>query len=272
MLKEEKIQKIIKKGLPETRQNNARCFLEGNRLPKKTTEDSLIGKVQGWLKGNGKLYYLLIDIFAPVLPSRMFRKNIARLLTKYDERHVIVNLGSGPRRVSRRDDIINIDIFAFDEVEVVADAVELPLEDNSVDFIINVALMEHVEYPATVVSEMLRVLRTGGQCFCYLPFIVPYHAAPNDFYRWTISGVKRLYVDFDIVEIGTGAGPASAMLWVFLEWLAILFSFGSLRLHDCIFLVGMVLTFPVKYLDIILARLPSAGRIASGFYIVARKT
>jgi len=135
----------------------------------------------------------------------------------------------------------------------------------------NLAMLGHVEHPERVVEEMQRVLRPGGDTLSYLPFMVPFHAAPHDYHRWTMSGARREFQDFDEVEVGVGAGPVSGMLWVLQEWLAMILSFGSVRVYDVLFLVFMVLSCPVKLLDLILVRHPCAHKIASGFYVLARK-
>ena len=63
----------------------------------------------------------------------------------------------------------------------------------------------------------------------------------------------------------------SGFLWVFQEWLSILASFGSSVLKDFIMIFVMLITFPLKYLDLLLERHPAGNKIASGFYIYARK-
>ena len=99
----------------------------------------------------------------------------------------------------------------------------------------------------------------------------PFHAAPDDFYRWTISGARELFSQFSEVDVFVGAGPASGFLWVLQEWLSILLSFGSKTLHDILFLTLMGLTWPVKFLDLFMVKLPYAENIASGFCVVAKK-
>ena len=254
-----------------TTQNNTICFLPGDRSPLKSAGEGLLAKAQDILKKNGRLYYLIIKIFAPVLSTTACRKKLKSLLNRYGENHIIINLGSGPHYIHNRKDVINIDIFAFDEVDIAADASTLPILDDSIDLIINGAMLEHVSNPKKVVEEMERILKPGGEIFCFLPFIAPFHAAPADFYRWTMSGAKELFVIFKDIETGIGTGPTSGMLWTLQEWIAILFSFGSKKLHDFIFIMLMILTAPVKLLDIVLARLPYAEKIAGGFYIISKK-
>ena len=99
--------------------------------------------------------------------------------TSWGER--ISNKGSGPERIKKLTDIINVDLYAFNEVDMIADVTDLPLEDGSVELILNQAMLEHVTRPEVVVREMHRLLQPGGEVFCYLPFIQPFHAAPDVF-------------------------------------------------------------------------------------------
>jgi SAM-dependent methyltransferase len=272
MTKSEKISKIIKREKPYTVQNRALCFLPGDRIPAKSAGEGLLGKFQGWLKQWGRIYYALLYVFAPVLPSVAQIKAMRQCLAANGTDQVILNLGSGPNRVSSREDIINVDIFAFDQVDVVADATDLHFENDVADLILNTAMLEHTPNPQKVVQEMHRVLRPNGVCYCFLPFIAPFHAAPHDYYRWTLSGIETLFAEFESVDIGIGAGPMSGFLYVLIEWLSILLSFGSKQIHDILFLLLLVLLAPFKLLDLILVYFPYAERVAGGFFVVGKKT
>jgi SAM-dependent methyltransferase len=270
-MKKGKITRILKSDEDYTIQNDTICFLPGNRLPQRSAGQGLLGKIKDRLKKHGRTYYALLYLLSPVLGSQPFRKNLKSLLGAYEIEHVILNLGSGPTYLHGRKDIINVDIFAFDQVDIVTDATDLTIKDESVDLVLNIAMTEHVDQPMKVIEEMHRVLKKGGQFFCYLPFMVPYHAAPEDFHRWTIAGTKTAFSCFEEVEVHIGAGPTSGFLYIFQEWVAIALSFGSRTLHDIVFLTVMVLTAPIKLLDLLLARFPYAENIASGFCVVGKK-
>ena len=227
--------------------------------------------LQGLLKTWPGVYQFLVDAFSPVLVSRSMGGCQGTLLGRHGPDHVLINLGSGPLGLPDRPDMINVDISAFACVDVCADAVDLPFPDDCVDCLVNLAMLEHVPHPEAVISEMRRILKPGGEFFCYLPFCQPLHAAPYDFTRWTQDGVKGMFADFQITETGIGAGPTSGWLWVTVEWLSMLLSFGNATAKDFLALGLMLLLFPVKHLDRLLERHPSAGRIASGFYIVGTK-
>ena len=61
------------------------------------------------------------------------------------------------------------------------------------------------------------------------------------------------------------------MLWILQEWVAILFSFGSKKLHTILYLTVMCLTFPIKFLDYFLINHPMAKNISSGFIFIGKK-
>jgi len=234
-------------------------------------ESGFLRRVQDILKSHGRLYYFLITVLSPVLINPYQKRKILSILRTFDETSIILNLGSGPTYYMNRKDIINVDLLPFKEVDIVADVTDLPVEDESVDLIINVAMLEHIPNPRTVVEEMYRVLKQGGKVISYLPFIVPFHSAPSDFHRWTIHGIKELFSGFHQLEISVGCGPTSGMLWVLQEWLSILLSFGNKTLHDVLFLTFMLFTAPVKMLDVFMVKFPNADRIASGFYVFGEK-
>ena len=271
-LKQSKLNRIIVDVEKATTDSMPLCFLSGDRTPKHTAGNGCLGWIQNSLKKYGKLYCVLVHILAPVLSSWASRIKLKKLLKNHSQDHVIVNIGSGPGHLKNRKDIINIDIFTFEGIDLVSDATNLPIKDESVDLIINVAMMEHINAPERVIREMYRILRQDGNVFCYLPFIVPFHAAPEDFSRWTVSGAKKLFADFGEVEVFVGAGPTSGMLWVFQEWLSILLSFGNRTAHDIIFIFLMIIMSPIKLLDFIMVHFSYAENIASGFTVIARKS
>ncbi|MEK6705209.1 MAG: class I SAM-dependent methyltransferase [Bdellovibrionota bacterium] len=227
------------------------------------------GKLKGFLKKFNHIYNLLIVLFGPVMPSIKLLKKKKEFLTSQDQ-EIILNLGAGPITLKNKN-VLNVDIFPFKNIDFICDAHDLPMRDSCIDKILNLSLLEHVKKPDVVISEMHRVLKPGGKVLCFIPFLQPYHAAPYDFNRWTISGAKELFSCFSSVEIFVGAGATSSLLWVFLEWVATFLSFGCSHLRDIIFLSTMVLLSPLKILDLLLEFLPGNEFVASGFVIIARK-
>lgn len=88
------------------------------------------------------------------------------------------------------------------DVDVVGDVLDAPFEEESFDTVVSTQVLEHVEKPWVMVSEIYRILRTGGVCVLSAPFIVPYHAHPNDFFRFSKVGMASLFKNegFEIIE------------------------------------------------------------------------
>ena len=89
----------------------------------------------------------------------------------------------------------NIDIFA--------EADNIPLPDNSFNTILATSIFEHVEEPDKAISEMYRILKKDGYCIVITPFMWHLHEAPRDFYRYTKYGLEYLLKKhrFEIVSL-----------------------------------------------------------------------
>ncbi|OPX65126.1 MULTISPECIES: class I SAM-dependent methyltransferase [unclassified Methanoregula] len=216
-----------------------------------------------------ELYGVIIWTISPVF---VFRKDTYRKLLKYirpGNNKTILNIGSGPFKLE--DDIINIDIAAYENVNIVADAMYLPFRTNSIDAVITIVVLEHVPEPERVVDEMHRILKPDGIIYTHVPFLQGYHASPHDYSRWTASGVVQLHRKFNTIETGVGAGPSSSLVWILTEWFSMVFSFRSVILYRFFFIIFTILLWPVKFFDLILIGNPMAQNIASTFYYLGKK-
>lgn len=225
-----------------------------------------INWLKSFLKQFPGLYYSIWHVFCPALMVQNGPRNILPLIKQGG---VVLDVGSGPERLGA--EFINIDIFPFPEVDVVADAKELPFPDSSVDGAVSESLLEHATDPHRVVREMIRVLKPGGILYVSAPFIHPYHASPDDFSRWTLSGLASLFKDVEIIEKGVRSGPWSALLLFLAYWLGVLFSFGYKKIAPFLAHIFMLVLGPLKYLDLIFGRFPGAEAVAAHVYIIGKK-
>lgn len=161
-------------------------------------------------------------------------------------------------------DVLAFDIYASAHVSIVADAHAMPVVDGTVDAVWIQAVLEHVIDPAAVVSEIRRVLRTGGLVFADTPFLWPVHERAYDFTRWTASGHRWLFRDFDVLAAGTSSGPGTASLIALRYLAASLFRSSKM---------GQILTLPFMWLRM-LDRFCDARRgldAAGGIFFYGRK-
>ena len=142
---------------------------------------------------------------------------------------LIVDLGSGSRRLAER--VLTVDIDRFPNVDLVADGHRLPMRDGSVGRIVCTGVLEHVELPERVVGEMIRVLRPGGRVYAAVPFLQGFHPGSGtdaDFQRRTHLGLMRLLAPLTVVEWGIAGGPSGALAWVLREYLALPFAWSRI--------------------------------------------
>jgi SAM-dependent methyltransferase len=135
--------------------------------------------------------------------------NLRRYLASFPDGSRLLDLGSGARRLQAG--MVSLDIAAWPEVDVVADAHRLPFAAAGFDGIVLQSVIEHVEDPARVLAEARRVVRPGGRIYVEAPFIYPEHAEA-DFRRWTRKGLElEVGHDFEVLESGIVMGSASAL-------------------------------------------------------------
>ena len=211
-----------------------------------------------------RFYYFLIHAVSPVCSDQ---RPLKRFLASTEG--LVLNVGSG--NSLRLGGVVNIDMMDYENVDIVCDIHHLPFKDNSIDAVMSLAVLEHVREPAVVLKEVHRVLKPGGRVFSVIPFMQPFHASPHDYQRYTLPGIEYLHRDFDIVESGVFSGPVSGALWAVQEALASVFSFGFEKLRNLLTIGLMLLTWPIKFLDLLAMRLPTAKNGASNFYFYGKK-
>ena len=225
-----------------------------------------INWLKSFLKQFPKLYYSIWHMFCPAL---MVVNGPRKILKHTEKNSVLLDVGSGPERLG--DEFINVDLFPFPEVDIVANASELPFKNYSVDGVVSESVLEHVKEPNLMAGEMSRVLKKGGYLYVSVPFIHPFHASPDDFNRWTIHGLENLFPDIEIIEKGVRSGPWSALLLFLSYWLGVIFSFGIERLAPFFAHVFMLVLGPLKYLDLLFMKIPGSHAVATHVYILGVK-
>lgn len=212
-------------------------------------------------------YFFVATVFGPMLFCGVSAK---KFLREYPRAGKTLNLGSGPRVYSGYD-VINIDIYEYPGVSLVADVCEVPLPDRSISRIVSDNVLEHVKTPQLAVGEMYRLLESGGLAYISTPFMYPFHSSPSDYQRWTKLGLLELFREFEVVSIGVRAGPFSAFDAYLCHVTGIIFSFGNAPLKSLIINLAMFVFFPIKLLDLIFNHWPGADELAAVFYVVVRK-
>lgn len=68
----------------------------------------------------------------------------------------------------------------------------LPLDAGGFDAVLSTQVLEHVSDPELYLAECFRVLRPGGRLLLSTHGFMIYHADPDDYWRWTWTGLQRV--------------------------------------------------------------------------------
>jgi len=157
--------------------------------------------------------------------------------------------------------------------DIVADGANIPMMAASIDTVICLETLEHVDDPQQVMGEISRVLRPDGVLLLSIPFLYRVHSRPNDFWRFTEYQARRIV-------------KSAGLEIVHMEYLGLLFTvlcdmikqaISEIRLSGLRWLLGS-LFLPVAALLVSLERLglgkhsPALTSFTTGYLVLAVKT
>ena len=137
------------------------------------------------LKNHYKKYQLNVDGETLIVGSKLYENS-------YDRRHWYAN-------------VTGIDFQAGEGVDVVHDIQHYIVINGGVkmfDHIDCCSVLEHVENPWRAALNLQRVLKKGGTILLSVPFVWRVHGYPDDYWRFTKSGIKSIFDEIDWVSLG----------------------------------------------------------------------
>ncbi len=93
---------------------------------------------------------------------------------------------------------------------------EFPIEDEKYDTIICLNVLEHIYRYENVIKEAARISKPGGVFIGSVPFLIPFHPDPNDYFRYTKSAIIKLFEENGYEKIkmkSMGIGPFTTGLY-----------------------------------------------------------
>ena len=175
------------------------------------------------------------------------KNHLAEFISAIKPGAVVAELGSGNRRLTPN--IINIDLFPFPNVDIIADITKTSLGDNSIDYLVIDAVLEHVPEPHKVVEEIFRIVRPGGAVYCLVPFVYPYHGYPHNYFNFSKDALEFLFRNFSHCSVEIARGPTSALTNLLSEYVAVALSGKSAMQYTFWKGIALVPIFLLKYLD-----------------------
>lgn len=135
-------------------------------------------------------------------PARaMTDEAISKLMPALEGQGSIVELGAGgdyyKKFVNNGEQYFTSNLLPGSDLQLDMTALNLP--DNSVDALVSVFALEHLFEFQLALQEQYRVLKPKGRLLLVVPFMYYYHAAPDDYYRFSASSLDKLLAPYNVL-------------------------------------------------------------------------
>lgn len=116
-------------------------------------------------------YGRLVDIGCGRFP---YKKDLSPFISEY--------VGVDHPKLSKMYDSV-------DKPDVLADACDMPFQNNSFETAICFQVLEYIEKPESLFKEAHRILKSGGKLILSVPLLYPLHDMPYDRARYTKTAI-----------------------------------------------------------------------------------
>jgi SAM-dependent methyltransferase len=170
-------------------------------------------------------------------------------------------------------EVVGFDVPGNPHADLHGSIEAIPVDDGSFDVVLCLQVLEHVPDPPAAVRELRRVVRPGGRVLASTHGVYPYHPNPDDLWRWTHTGLERLFREsgeWSSVRVVPGAGTAATVAMAVAHVVDLLFKRARLRalgrpLVAALNAAGEALDRAVPAL-----REPIPGSLNANFHVEAR--
>ncbi|MFQ5942222.1 MAG: methyltransferase domain-containing protein [Anaerolineales bacterium] len=204
--------------------------------------------------------------------SSVVRQELTALTSGLADGQPALNVGSGESDL--HPGVFNIDLELSEQTNCLGDALRLPFGSSAFQLVLSQETMEHIADPFQAVREMGRVLKPDGVLYLQVPFVLGYHPDPEDYWRFTHTGVQRLIEQAGLrcerVEPALAAGTGAHRILV--EFLAGVAARLVPRAYLPVKGAMAIVFYPMKWMDGWLGTGSQRDRIAGGYFGIGRKT
>ena len=153
------------------------------------------------------------------LTDKISRKNLDSLIEPYQTNVRVLDVGrsGSPDYQKYFPNRVVVDVNPGPGITITASVYDLPFKDGEFDLVLCIAVLEHLEDPIKAAHEMRRVLKSGGRIIISVPFMFPIHDAPNDYWRFTKFGLRKLFSEGWIIETVVAESNTQETLAVILQ-------------------------------------------------------
>jgi SAM-dependent methyltransferase len=149
---------------------------------------------------------------------------------------------------------------------------DIPVPDESFELVLCTQTLEHVDDPARAVRELRRVVAPGGRVLVSTHGVQVYHPNPEDYWRWTHAGLRRLFrehASWSTVTVTPGSGATACIGMLVATSIDLLAKRAHVRPAAVPLIVAVNLV--ARTVDNASARLrePHPGTIFANYHLVA---
>lgn len=152
------------------------------------------------------------------LHYKSFQQELLKAVTTYSSGRVLdIGCGNKPYEkmfAGKITGYVGCDIVQSNEmkVDVICEATNIPLEDQSFDTVFSTQTIEHVADHQQLLQEAWRLLKPGGHIIVSGPLYWPLHEEPYDFFRFTKHGFNYILEKsgFEVLAINPNGGAWAA--------------------------------------------------------------
>jgi SAM-dependent methyltransferase len=224
------------------------------------------------MDGSALQRWYVSNVWARHNTSRPIQQALGKVLRELDDSPAPgLNVGCGATDLHRRMLRLDVDRSALPDYLSAAD--KLPFADNTFSVAVSQEVLEHLREPQTALDELARVVRPGGLLYLQTPFIIGYHAAPADYWRFTNEGLADLLQRAGLVieTLEPAVGPGTGLYRIVVEFAAVI----AARIYEPADLPAKALAAgllaPLRWFDSWLLVGEQRWRIPGGCLALARK-
>jgi SAM-dependent methyltransferase len=169
---------------------------------------------------------------------------------------------------------VGVDPVENPRAEIRASVESLPIGDGEYDVVLCAQVLEHCDDPVQAVRELHRVTRPGGRVLASTHGAMVYHPAPVDYWRWTHTGLERLFREsgeWASVKVTPASGTTAALAMLVAIYLDLAFRrahLGALRRPVIAALNRLAETIDRRSA---LLREPRPGTLHANYHVVAER-
>lgn len=137
------------------------------------------------------------------------------------------------------------------------------------DFAVCLEVLEHLPHPWKAISEIQRILKSGGILILSVPHLSRLHEVPHDYYRFTEFGLRSLLLEngFSIISVIKRGGLFSFLVHQWLLFLNMILWRVPI-LNSISLFVSQIISFSIWKIDNIIKL---TCYFPAGYIVVARK-